>query len=116
MHIRFGVPSNLVAESRPAPMKITAAVMEKADGVVARRTIKLEEVDLEGPREDEVLVRIASCGVCGTDKGCIHGLEPDPTPGVLGHEGAGVVEAVGARVARFRAGDRAMIGVPFRDT
>ena len=94
-------------------MKITAAVMEKADGVVARRSIRLDEVELEGPREDEALIRITSCGVCGTDKGVIHGLEPFPTPGVLGHEGAGVVEAIGSRVALVKPGDRVMIGFPY---
>ncbi|MFC3215947.1 hypothetical protein [Novosphingobium panipatense] len=61
-------------------MKITAAVMEKADGLVTRRLIALEEVELEGPREDEVLVRVTSCGVCGTDRGCLHGQEPYPHP------------------------------------
>ena len=94
-------------------MRITAAVMEKADGAITRRTIKLDEVELEAPREDEVLIRVTSCGVCGTDKGAIHGLEPFPTPGVLGHEGAGVVESVGSRVTRVKPGDRVMIGFPF---
>lgn len=61
-------------------MRITAVVMGKADGLLTRRSIRLEEVELEGPREDEVLVRITSCGVCGTDRGCIHGMEPYPTP------------------------------------
>nr|WP_303652795.1 alcohol dehydrogenase catalytic domain-containing protein [Paludisphaera mucosa] len=87
--------------------------MEKPDGVLARRRIKLEKVELEDPREDEVLIRVTSCGVCGTDKGCIHGLEPFPIPGVLGHEGAGVVEAIGSRVSLVKTGDRVMIGVPF---
>jgi aryl-alcohol dehydrogenase len=94
-------------------MKITAAVMQKADGLVGRRDIRLEDVELEGPREDEVLIRVTSCGVCGTDKGVIHGLEPYPTPGVLGHEGAGVVEEVGSRVTLVKPGDRVMIGVPY---
>jgi aryl-alcohol dehydrogenase len=94
-------------------MQITAAVMEKADGTVTRRKIALEVVELEGPREDEVLVRISSCGVCGTDRGCIHGLEPFPTPGVLGHEAAGIVEEVGSRVTGVRPGDRVMIGFPY---
>jgi aryl-alcohol dehydrogenase len=94
-------------------MEITAAVMEKADGLLARRDIKLEKVELEGPREDEVLIKVSSCGVCGTDKGVIHGLEPFPTPGVLGHEGAGIVEAVGSRVTRIEPGDRVMIGFPY---
>ena len=97
-------------------MKITAAVIGKADGLLTRRSIRLEEVELEGPREDEVLVRITSCGVCGTDRGCIHGMEPYPTPGVLGHEGAGTVEAVGRLVDNVRTGDRVMIGFPFCGT
>lgn len=97
-------------------MRITAAVMGRADGLLTRRSIRLEEVELDGPREDEVLVRITSCGVCGTDRGCIHGIEPYPTPGVLGHEGAGTVEAVGGMVDDLRVGDRVMIGFPFCGT
>lgn len=94
-------------------MRITAAVMEKADGTLTRRRITLEEVELDGPRDDEVLIRISSCGVCGTDRGAIHGLEPYPTPGVLGHEGCGTVEAIGRDVKAFKPGDRVMIGFPF---
>ncbi len=94
-------------------MQITAAVMEKADGTLTRRDIRLETVELDDPREGEVLIRVTSCGVCGTDKGCIHGLEPYPTPGVLGHEGAGIVEAVGPGVRLVQVGDRVMIGMPF---
>ena len=94
-------------------MKITAAVMEKADGVVTRRNIKLEEVELEEPREDEVLIRVTSCGVCGTDKGSSTAWSRIPTPGVLGHEGAGVVEEVGLRVTLVKPSDRVMIGFPF---
>jgi aryl-alcohol dehydrogenase len=97
-------------------MKITAAVMDKPDGIVTRRSIKLEEAELEGPREDEVLVRITSCGVCGTDRGCLHGQEPYPTPGILGHEGAGMVEAVGRLVDNVRVGDRVLLGFPFCGT
>jgi aryl-alcohol dehydrogenase len=94
-------------------MRVTAAVMHKADGMLKRHKIELEEVELEPPRDDEVLVRITSAGVCGTDRGCIHGLEPYPTPGVLGHEGAGIVEEVGRLVSSVRPGDRVMIGFPF---
>jgi aryl-alcohol dehydrogenase len=94
-------------------MRITAAVMEKTDGRITRRKIALEEVELEPPRDDEVLIRVTSSGVCGTDRGCIHGLEPYPTPGVLGHEGAGVVEEVGRQVTSVKPGDRVMIGFPF---
>lgn len=94
-------------------MKVQAAVMQHADGIVARRQIALEEVELEAPREDEVLVRVTSCGVCGTDRGCLHGQEPYPTPGVLGHEGAGTVEAVGRLVDNLRVGDRVVLGFPY---
>lgn len=94
-------------------MRITAAFMEKADGTLTRRSIRLEEVELDDARGDEVLVRVTSCGVCGTDRGCIHGLEPYPAPGVLGHEGAGVVEAVGREVTGIKPGDGVMIGFPY---
>jgi aryl-alcohol dehydrogenase len=94
-------------------MRITAAVMEHADGKLSSRKIQLEEVELEAPRAHEVLVRITHAGVCGTDRGCIHGLEPYPTPGVLGHEGAGIVDQVGRDVSAVRPGDRVMIGFPY---
>jgi aryl-alcohol dehydrogenase len=94
-------------------MQIQAAVMERPDGTVRRRKITIETVELEPPRDDEVLVKVTSCGVCGTDRGCIHGIEPYPTPGVLGHEGAGIVEEVGRAVTLVKPGDRVMIGFPF---
>ena len=94
-------------------MLITAALMEKADGALTKRRIVLEQLALDEPRNDEVLIRITSCGVCGTDRGIIHGLEPTPTPCVLGHEGAGIVEAVGSDVSLVEPGDRVMIGFPF---
>jgi aryl-alcohol dehydrogenase len=59
---------------------------------VASRRLAIRRVELEAPRADEVLVKITNCGVCGTDRGCLHGLEPYPLPGVFGHEGAGIVE------------------------
>jgi aryl-alcohol dehydrogenase len=75
-------------------MQITAAFMEKADGAVTRRNIKPEAVELEDPREDKVLIKVTSRDACGTDQGIIHGLEPVPAPGVLGHDGAGIVGAI----------------------
>jgi aryl-alcohol dehydrogenase len=94
-------------------MEITAAVMEHTDGALRSRTIELQQVELDPPRADEVLIKVSSCGVCGTDRGCIHGLEPYPTPGVLGHEAAGVVEEVGANVSLVKPGDRVMVGFPY---
>jgi len=76
-------------------MQITAAFMEKADGAVTRRNIKLEAVELEDPREDDDPIKVTSRGVCGTDPGIIHGLEPVPAPGVArAASGAGIVGAI----------------------
>jgi aryl-alcohol dehydrogenase len=64
--------------------------------------LELEEVEIEGPRHDEVLVRLESVGICRSDT---HALSEVPLPAVLGHEGAGVVEAVGSSVERVALGD-----------
>lgn len=94
-------------------MRIQAAVLERSDGTLTNHKVTLDEVELDGPRADEVLVRVTSCGVCGTDRGCLHGLEPYPTPGVLGHEGAGIVEEVGRDVTLVKPGDRVVLGFPY---
>jgi len=65
----------------------------------------VHEVDLEDPREGEVLVRIGASGVCRSDYNAVDGTTGTPWPVVLGHEGAGVVEAVGKGVNRVRPGD-----------
>jgi aryl-alcohol dehydrogenase len=67
----------------------------------------VESVDLESPRDGELLVRIVASGVCHTD---LHAhAERGPWPIVLGHEGAGVVEAVGPGVDAFAEGDRVLL-------
>ena len=58
----------------------------------------IEDVEVSAPREDEVLVRMVGTGICHTDITCREGHFPVPMPIVLGHEGAGVVESVGAKV------------------
>jgi S-(hydroxymethyl)glutathione dehydrogenase / alcohol dehydrogenase len=82
-------------------MKIRAAVLEEfAEPLV------VQELDLEGPRAGEVLVRLHACGVCHTDLYSASGADPSGyRPCVLGHEGAGVVEAVGEGVASVAPGD-----------
>lgn len=98
-------------------MEIRAAVLEKPDGALTRRRISIETIEFDPePRDDEVLVRLTSCGVCGTDRGCLHGIEPYPTPGVLGHEGAGIVERVGRGVTSVHPGERVIIGFPYCGT
>jgi hypothetical protein len=73
-------------------MQIRAAVLEEFG-----RPLVVQEVGLDGPGPGEVLVRLAACGVCHTDMYTAGGADPSGyAPTVLGHEGAGVVEKVGA--------------------
>ena len=65
----------------------------------------VEEIILEQPKDDEVLVKIMATGVCASDMHVISGTIPSPFPIVLGHEGAGIVEAVGKSVTRVQPGD-----------
>jgi len=81
-------------------VKIKAAVLESTGG-----EHHVTELDLEEPRAGEVLVRLHASGVCHSDQNAIDGTAPTPCPAVLGHEGAGVVEQVGAGVTRVRPGD-----------
>jgi S-(hydroxymethyl)glutathione dehydrogenase/alcohol dehydrogenase len=64
-----------------------------------------EEVDIDQPRGQEVLVRTVACGVCHSDLSVAEGKVPMPTPMILGHEPAGIVEAVGPEVTDFSPGD-----------
>jgi len=72
--------------------------------------LRVEELDLEAPREGEVLVRMAASGVCHS---CLHAADGSwkgvPVPIVLGDEGAGTVESVGAGVRELRAGDHVIL-------
>jgi aryl-alcohol dehydrogenase len=77
------------------------------DGVGAG--FSLQEVTLDDPRPDEVVVRIVAAGVCGTDVHVQHGGIPFPLPGVVGHEGAGIVERVGSAVTSVALGDRVLL-------
>ena len=81
-------------------MKVRAAVLERVGGPQ-----HVVELDLAGPREGEVLVRLHASGVCHSDQNAVDGTAETPCPAVLGHEGAGVVEAVGPRVSRVAPGD-----------
>ena len=69
----------------------------------------IEEIALDEPREDEVLVRIAACGICHTDMAVRDDQIPIPKPIVLGHEGAGIVERTGAAVSHVAPGDRVLM-------
>lgn len=88
-------------------MRITAAVADHIRG-----DIRLEELELEEPGPGEVRVRLVATGVCHTDTITRDGDLPLPLPGVLGHEGAGVVDAVGEGVADLQIGDHVVMGWP----
>jgi S-(hydroxymethyl)glutathione dehydrogenase/alcohol dehydrogenase len=82
-------------------MKIQAAICWEP-----RKPLEVEEIDLDGPKESEVLVRLKATGVCHTDAYTMSGRDPEGLfPAVLGHEGAGVVEEVGAGVTSVAPGD-----------
>jgi S-(hydroxymethyl)glutathione dehydrogenase/alcohol dehydrogenase len=82
-------------------MKIRAAVLEEF-----AQPLVVQEVDLDGPGPGEVLVRLHACGVCHTDMYTASGADPSGyAPAVLGHEGAGVVEAIGEGVSSLAVGD-----------
>jgi S-(hydroxymethyl)glutathione dehydrogenase/alcohol dehydrogenase len=68
-----------------------------------------DDVTVAAPRAGEVLVRVAACGVCHSDLSIADGTFPSPLPIVLGHEAAGVVQAVGPGVAGLAAGDHVVL-------
>jgi S-(hydroxymethyl)glutathione dehydrogenase/alcohol dehydrogenase len=82
-------------------MKTRAAVAWKAGD-----PLTIETVDLDGPREGEVLVEVKATGICHTDYYTLSGADPEGLfPAILGHEGAGIVTGVGPGVTTLREGD-----------
>ena len=82
-------------------MRMRAAVLEEFGAPLA-----VQEIELADPKQGEVLVRLVACGVCHTDLYTASGADPSGyAPAVLGHEGAGVVEAIGEGVKDVKAGD-----------
>jgi aryl-alcohol dehydrogenase len=81
-------------------MKIKAAVVYEKNA-----PFEIKEVELAEPKDDEILTRMAGCGVCHTDESVRRQELPVPLPIVLGHEGSGVVEKVGRNVTHVKPGD-----------
>jgi aryl-alcohol dehydrogenase len=81
-------------------VKTNAAVIFEPSG-----TFDLEQLELSAPNATEVVVRMVGSGICHTDLAARDQHFPVPLPSVFGHEGAGVVEAVGARVTKVKPGD-----------
>jgi len=87
---------------RKEPMR--AAVLHRFN-----QPMVVESVELAPPREGEVRVKVAACGLCHTDLSIQRGLIPLPPPRILGHEGAGIVEEVGPGVTTLGSGDRVVL-------
>jgi aryl-alcohol dehydrogenase len=86
-------------------------IVTKANAAVLRdpgKPFAIEEVSLSGPGPGEVLIKVAGAGLCHTDLAARHYM-PLPQPLVLGHEGSGVVEAIGPGVTRIAAGDHVVM-------
>lgn len=83
---------------------INAAVVRESHGPFV-----MEQLSLAAPRADELLVRIVGVGLCHTDLICRDQQYPVPLPVVLGHEGSGIVEAVGERVTDIKLGDHVVL-------
>jgi aryl-alcohol dehydrogenase len=92
-------------------MQVTAAVVREKSGPFVIDTLELTD-----PRPDEVLVRVAASGMCATDLHGRDGYYDTPYPCVFGHEGAGVVEAVGSGVSTVAVGDHVIMSFPWCGT
>ncbi len=92
-------------------MQVAAAVVRQKSGPFV-----IERLELEDPRPDEVLVRVAASGMCATDLHGRDGYYNTPYPCVYGHEGAGVVEAVGKSVSTLAIGDHVVMSFPWCGT
>ena len=89
-------------------MQIRAAVVgKKSDAFV------IDSLELSAPRPDEVLVRVVATGMCQTDLHGRDGYHPMSYPKVFGHEGAGVVHAVGSAVRALAPGDHVVMSYPW---
>lgn len=93
-------------------MKVRAAVLQRLGApapYAQSRPLEIEEVELAPPGPGEVLVRIAAAGLCHSDLSILNGDRPRRTPIVLGHEAAGVVEALGEGVTDLAPGDHVIL-------
>jgi aryl-alcohol dehydrogenase len=92
-------------------MQITAAVVRERSGA-----FQIERLDLCDPRADELLVEVIASGMCQTDLHGRDGYYSTPYPAVFGHEGAGIVRAIGNAVTKFMPGDQVVMSYPWCGT
>lgn len=84
---------------------------QRAKAVVCReigKPVVVEEIEVEMPRQGEVMIKLAACGVCHSDLSATNGTIRFPPPVVLGHEGAGVIVAIGQGVTEYAVGDHVL--------
>jgi alcohol dehydrogenase len=93
-------------------MKVRAAVLNAMGAKMPyaqSKPLSIEEVELRAPGPGEILVRMGAAGLCHSDLSVINGDRPRPTPMALGHEAAGVVEALGPGVDDLKKGDHVVL-------
>ena len=93
-------------------MKMKAAVLREPGRprpYAESQPLTIEELDLDGPAEGEILVEIAAAGLCHSDLSTIEGIRPRPMPAVLGHEAAGIVREVGPGVTALKPDDHVVM-------
>lgn len=93
-------------------MKTRAAVLRNMGAPMPfaeSRPLRIEDVELDPPGRDEVLVKIAAAGLCHSDLSVINGNRPRPMPIAIGHEAAGIVAQVGAGVTDLAPGDHVVM-------
>jgi Zn-dependent alcohol dehydrogenase len=87
--------------------------MKAAISYETNTPLRVEEVTLDDPQDNEVLVKLVAAGTCHSDLHFMKGDIPTPTPVVMGHEGAGIVEKVGPGVTTLEPGDHVVLMVAF---
>ena len=93
-------------------MRIIGAILERSGAeppYADSRPFRIGELELDGPAAGELLVRIEAAGICHSDLSVVDGNRPRPLPMLLGHEAAGIVEAVGDGVTDAAPGDRVVM-------
>jgi alcohol dehydrogenase len=93
-------------------MQITGAVLEEVgrpSPFAGSRPISVSRLELDGPGQGEILVRIEAAGICHSDLSVVDGNRPRPTPMLLGHEAAGIVAQLGPDVDDLAVGDRVVM-------
>src|SRR6266496_6658858 len=88
--------------------------MKAAVLLEARHPLRIEELEMPDVGDEDVLIKVAACGVCHTDLKVVEGRNRFTPPTVLGHEVAGTIEQAGARCQDFKVGDRVIIGMRYK--